>query len=79
MNAPPFWAMYVGVPELEEAAAHIKRLGGGECSPVIDVPTVGRMQMMQDPQAPPFTSISRQRPTSSRRPRQKWARFRGTS
>ena len=23
MNAPPFWAMYVGVPKLEEAAAHI--------------------------------------------------------
>jgi predicted enzyme related to lactoylglutathione lyase len=46
LKAPPFWAMYVGVPKLEEAAAHIKRLGGGECSPVIEVPTVGRMQMM---------------------------------
>ena len=54
MNAPPFWAMYVGVPKLEAAAAHIKRLGGGECSPVIDVPTVGRMQMMTDPQGAAF-------------------------
>jgi predicted enzyme related to lactoylglutathione lyase len=54
MNAPPFWAMYVGVPKLEEAAAHIKRLGGKECSPVIDVPTVGRMQMMSDPQGAAF-------------------------
>jgi predicted enzyme related to lactoylglutathione lyase len=42
VNAPPFWAMYVGVPKLEAAAEHIKRLGGSECSPVIDVPTVGR-------------------------------------
>ena len=31
MKAPPFWAMYVGVPKLEEAAAQIKRLGGSEC------------------------------------------------
>jgi predicted enzyme related to lactoylglutathione lyase len=54
MNAPPFWAMYVGVPKLEDAAAHIKRLGGGECSPVIEVPAVGRMQMMTDPQGAAF-------------------------
>ena len=54
MNAPPFWAMYVGVPDLDKGAAHIKRLGGSECSPVIDVPTVGRMQMMKDPQGAAF-------------------------
>ena len=54
VQAPPFWAMYVGVPKLEEAAAHVKRLGGSECSPVIDVPTIGRMQMVQDPQGAAF-------------------------
>ena len=54
VKAPPFWAMYVGVPALEAAAAHISRLGGRECSPVIDVPTVGRMQMMTDPQGAAF-------------------------
>ena len=54
VNAPPFWAMYVGVPQLEAAAAHIKGLGGRDCSPVIDVPTVGRMQMMSDPQGAAF-------------------------
>ena len=32
LNAPPFWSMYVGVPKLEAAAAHIKTLGGKECS-----------------------------------------------
>ena len=46
--------MYVGAPKLEEAAAHIKRLGGSECSPVIEGPTVGRMQMMTDPQGAAF-------------------------
>ena len=54
LNAPPFWAMYVGVPKLEEAAGHIKRLGGSEVSPVIEVPDVGRMQMMKDPQGAAF-------------------------
>jgi predicted enzyme related to lactoylglutathione lyase len=54
LKAPPFWAMYVGVPTIEEAATHIKQLGGRECSPVIDVPSVGRMQMMQDPQGAAF-------------------------
>ncbi|HYN07734.1 MAG TPA: VOC family protein [Vicinamibacterales bacterium] len=54
MNAPPFWAMYIGVPKLEDAAAHIKRLGGQAHSPVIDVPKVGRMQMMADPQGAAF-------------------------
>jgi uncharacterized protein len=52
--APPFWAMYVGVPKLEDAAAHITRLGGSAGSPVIAVPTIGRMQMMQDPQGAAF-------------------------
>jgi len=43
MNMPPFWAMYVAVPALEDAVAQIKRLGGSHLSPVIDVPMVGRM------------------------------------
>jgi predicted enzyme related to lactoylglutathione lyase len=54
VKAPPFWSMYIGVPKLEEAAAHIKRLGGRDCSEVIDIPTVGRMQMLTDPQGAAF-------------------------
>jgi uncharacterized protein len=54
MNAPPFWAMYVGVPELEQIARRITSLGGSQMSGVIDVPTVGRMQMMKDPQGAAF-------------------------
>jgi uncharacterized protein len=62
MNMPPFWAMYVGVPKLEDAVAHINRLGGGELSPVIEVPTIGRLQMMRDPQGAAFYIIQ---PTST--------------
>src|SRR5262245_28472148 len=54
VKAPPFWAMYVGVPNLEDARTHITRLGGRECSPVIDIPVVGKMQMMTDPQGAAF-------------------------
>jgi len=57
MNMPPFWAMYVAVPKLEEAVAHITRLGGSELSGIIDVPTVGRMQMLKDPQGAAFYII----------------------
>ncbi len=54
MPMPPFWAMYIGVPNLEDAVARIKYLGGSELSPVIDVPEVGRMQMMADPHGAAF-------------------------
>jgi predicted enzyme related to lactoylglutathione lyase len=57
MNMPPFWSMYIAVPNFEEAVAEIKRLGGSELSGVIDVPTVGRMQMLKDPQGAAFYII----------------------
>ena len=66
VKAPPFWAMYVGVPKLEEAAAQIKRLGGKAHTEVISIPDVGRLQMMMDPQGAAFyimePSSSEQRP-----------------
>jgi predicted enzyme related to lactoylglutathione lyase len=55
MNFPPHWGMYVGVPHLEDAVAHIERLGGSGLSPVIDVPEVGVMRAMKDPQGAVFS------------------------
>jgi len=57
MNRPPFWAMYIAVPKLEDAVAQIKRLGGSEISPLIEIPTVGRMKMLNDPQGAAFYII----------------------
>jgi predicted enzyme related to lactoylglutathione lyase len=54
VKAPPFWAMYIGVPQLEETAEKIKKLGGRAHTEVITVPNVGRMQMMMDPQGAGF-------------------------
>jgi predicted enzyme related to lactoylglutathione lyase len=68
MNMPPFWAMYVAVPKLEEAVAHIKRLGGSELSSVIEVATVGRIQMMKDPQGAAFYIIEPTPTSGEQRP-----------
>ena len=54
MNFPPHWVMYVGVPKLEDAIAQIERLGGSTLSPLIEVPNVGRMRVMKDPQSAMF-------------------------
>jgi uncharacterized protein len=50
MNFPPHWGMYVGVPKLEDGVSQIEKRGGSALSEVIDVPTVGRMRTMKDPQ-----------------------------
>jgi hypothetical protein len=55
MNFPPHWGMYVGVPKLEEAVSRIEQLGGSALSCVIEVPTVGRMRTMKDPQGSAFS------------------------
>jgi uncharacterized protein len=53
-GVPPHWMMYVGVDKLEDGVAHVKRLGGDTLSPVVEVPGVGRMQVMKDPQGAAF-------------------------
>jgi uncharacterized protein len=54
-GVPPHWMMFVGVPSMEDAASHIEQLGGGALSPVMQVPTIGRMQTMQDAQGAAFS------------------------
>jgi predicted enzyme related to lactoylglutathione lyase len=55
MEFPPHWGMYVGVDTIEDAIAHVERLGGKALGPLIDVPTIGRMQTMMDPQSAAFS------------------------
>ena len=55
LEAPPHWVMYIGVPSLEEAVAAIETRGGRALSPVIDVPDVGRLRTMLDPQGAMFS------------------------
>ena len=69
VKAPPFWAMYIGVPTLEEAVAQITRRGGKTHTDVISIKDVGRMQLMMDPQGAAFYIIepasSEQRPEAA--------------
>jgi predicted enzyme related to lactoylglutathione lyase len=55
MNFPPHWGIYVGVPKLEDAVSKIEHKGGSALSPVIEVPTVGRMRTVKDPQGATFS------------------------
>jgi predicted enzyme related to lactoylglutathione lyase len=55
MNFPPHWGMYVAVDKLEDAVAQIEKLGGSALSPVIEVPNIGRMRTMLDPQKAAFS------------------------
>jgi len=57
MNHPPHWVMYIGVPDIDQAIAKIERLGGKSLSPMIEVPDVGRMRTMLDPQGAMFSII----------------------
>ncbi len=57
MNFPPHWGMYVGVSKLEDAIGRIEQLGGSTLSGVIDIPTVGRMRTMKDPQGAAFSLL----------------------
>ena len=69
VKAPPFWAMYVAVPKLEEAVTHITRQGGKAHSEVIAIKDVGRFRLMMDPQGAAFYIIepasSEQRPEAA--------------
>ena len=47
---PPHWGCYVTVDNVETTLARCSALGGKTLVPAMDVPTVGRMAVLQDPQ-----------------------------
>ncbi len=47
---PPHWGSYVTVTNADETAAKCSALGGKALVPPMDVPGVGRMAVLQDPQ-----------------------------
>lgn len=55
MNFPPHWGMYVGVPSLEAGVVQVEKLKGKPLSPLIEVPGIGRMRTMTDPQGAAFS------------------------
>jgi predicted enzyme related to lactoylglutathione lyase len=47
---PPMWGSYVTVADCDATAAQCTALGGKVCVGPMDIPTVGRFAMLQDPQ-----------------------------
>ena len=47
---PPHWGCYVTVTDVDTMLAKCAALGGKVLVPAMDVPTVGRMAVIQDPQ-----------------------------
>jgi predicted enzyme related to lactoylglutathione lyase len=49
-GVPPHWLNYVTVENADASAARVTELGGQVCKPPFDIPNVGRIAIVQDPQ-----------------------------
>jgi len=53
-GARPIWLGYILVPDVDRAVASIDQAGGNALMPAFDIPNVGRVAMVTDPQGAPF-------------------------
>ena len=53
-GARPTWLGYVNVDNVDDTVASIERSGGKALMPATDIPNVGRIAMVADPQGAPF-------------------------
>lgn len=53
-GAAPCWLMYIGVDDVDACVAAITASGGSVQMPAFDIPNVGRIAMVSDPQGAPF-------------------------
>ncbi len=53
-GARPAWLGYIGVDEVDATVASIEQAGGKTLMPARDLPNVGRIAMVADPQGAPF-------------------------
>jgi predicted enzyme related to lactoylglutathione lyase len=53
-GARPTWLGYVGVDDVDAAAASVEKDGGAILMAAFDIPGVGRIAMVADPQGAPF-------------------------
>ena len=52
-GARPIWLGYIGVDDTDAAVAAIEEAGGKSLMPAMDIPNVGRIAMVADPQGAP--------------------------
>ena len=53
-GAAPCWMMYIGVDDVDACVSAIGSAGGSVLMPAFDIPNVGRIAMLSDPQGAPF-------------------------
>jgi hypothetical protein len=53
-GARPTWLGYIHVADVDDAVARIDAAGGKTLMPATDIPSVGRIAMVSDPQGAPF-------------------------
>ncbi len=69
-GVPPHWMPYVWVDDVDATAAKVSSLGGKVDAPPMDVPDVGRMAFVQDPQGAHFALfMGREHQGATRLPR----------
>src|SRR5881394_2410411 len=54
MGAPPHWLGYMSTPDLDATAADVTRLGGNVLHEPFDIPSIGRIAILADPQGAVF-------------------------
>jgi predicted enzyme related to lactoylglutathione lyase len=53
-GAAPCWMIYIGVDDVDACVSSITAAGGSVLLPAFDIPNVGRIAMLSDPQGAPF-------------------------
>jgi hypothetical protein len=61
---PPNWMNYISVTDCDACVAKATSLGGKLCNPPFDIPDVGRMAVLSDPQGAVFSIIHLTNPKS---------------
>lgn len=56
-DVPPHWLPYFRVDDVDATVAQARDLGGTICNPPMDIPTVGRIAMLADPQGAAFAIL----------------------
>jgi predicted enzyme related to lactoylglutathione lyase len=57
-GARPVWLGYIGVDDVDATVAAIEADGGKAMMPAFDIPNVGRIALLSDPQGAPFYVIN---------------------
>jgi hypothetical protein len=57
-GAPPHWLGHIGIEDVDETVTQAEGAGGSVLAPPMDIPEVGRMAVLRDPQGAAFSVFS---------------------